>query len=296
MNTCNHTDIINANLINNTNSGPIPLYAEGEMVTHQYIAIQWTRSLAQSGTKHKYYVAQVVHADGSGENHVFVVRYQQVYLNFSNGWKLTNKLDKEDLEIITERNILYTGNEIVYKGLVTYKDKILLINMVPVQMKPYMALIKECNVFRAWSPLGAKVPVGAPLVIRRSKSHGGPKSRGIFASEDIPCSINIGEYRGDVEYHPPGHLFQTNISCYVLDVGPISQEINYYIVAGTPKCSAWTRFINQPNSNEVANVIFTPYKTSIDHPKVQKEFCVLVQTVKNIKKGEQLLVSYECTQ
>ena len=190
--------------------------------------------------------------------------------------------------------MLPTGREAVYKGLVTLEEKILLVNMTPVHMKIFMNMVKKCNIVRAWCPLGAQVPVNAPVVVKGSHHHGGCKSRGVFATEMIPKNTIVGEYRGTVQFLPTSHLFETRTSCYVLDAGLVSEEVNYYLVADKTQYSAWTRFINRPNSNEVANVTFDTYKVSIDHPKVLAEFCVLVQTVQDITKGEQLLVLYDC--
>ena len=216
-------------------------------------------------------------------------------MNFRNDWQLSNRMDKEDRAILKSNNIVLTGREIVYKGLVTLEDNILLVNMTPVQIQIHTKLINECNIIRAWCPLGACVPLGAPVVIRQARLHGGVKSKGIFASEDIPSNLVVGEYRGKDEYLPPGHLFQKNTSCYVLDAAPVSTELNYFIIADKTHNSAWTRFINKPNSDEMPNVVFEIYKVSIEHPKIQDEFCILVLTTQDIKRGDQLLVEYKCT-
>jgi len=280
---------------NCTNSGSqLPLYAEGRMVPYQYVAIPWSRSPLDGSSEVKYYVAQVLFVSDCDE-HIFVIRYQEIYLNFRNDWQLSNRMDKEDRAILKSNNIVLTGREIVYKGLVTLEDNILLVNMTPVQIQIHTKLINECNIIRAWCPLGACVPLGAPVVIRQARLHGGVKSKGIFASEDIPSNLVVGEYRGKVEYLPPGHLFQKNTSCYVLDAAPVSTELNYFIIADKTHNSAWTRFINKPNSDEMPNVVFEIYKVSIEHPKIQDEFCILVLTTQDIKRGDQLLVEYKCT-
>tara|TARA_B100000780_G_scaffold278902_1_gene254276 strand:- start:690 stop:1547 length:858 start_codon:yes stop_codon:yes gene_type:complete len=282
-----------SNANDNCNSGSeLPLYAVDEMVNYQYVAIPWPNSFADP----KYYVAQILYANGTGDNHVFVLRYSMLYLNFPNNWRLERSLDKEDLAILAKAKIFPTGREAVYKGLVTLEDNILLINITPVQMRENMKLIYECNLIRLWCPLGACIPIDAPVVLRQARYHGGLKSRGIFASEDIPGNLIIGEYRGKVEILPPGYLFETKVSCFVLDAGQLSEELNYFIVADKIESSAWTRFINMPNLNETPNVIFDTHRASIDHPKIKEDFCVLVQTVRDIKKGEQLLVNYKCTQ
>jgi hypothetical protein len=270
----------------------LPLYAEGEMVTYQYVATPWTD---EKDTVQKYFVAQVVFAKGSGKDHVFVIQYQNVYLNFPSGWKICSPIDEEDLNVLKMGGIKATGRESVYTGVVTLENKILLINMTPVQMKIYVHLVSECSIVRSWCPLGGKVPIGAPIVVKGSPHHGGLKSKGVFASEDIPGETIVGEYRGIIKVLPKSHLFETMESRYVLDAAPVSQKLRYFIVADKATYSAWTRYINRPNAKEQPNVVFETYKVSIEHPLIEEEFCVLVQTLRNIKKGEQLLVSYGCT-
>ena len=262
------------------------LYAQGAMVPNQYIAIPWTRS---AGKKH--FITQVEFAEGRGKNHVFVVRYLQQYLNYP-CWKLSSPLDDKDLKVLERGNVMPTGREAVYKGLINHLNNILLVNITPVQMNSYCQLVKKCNLVRSWSPLGAKVPVGAPVVVKGSPTHGGHKSKGVFASEDISGNIMVGEYRGDVQILPSSHLFEKRVSCYVLDAGEVSSGVNYFIVSDKPRKSSWVRYINRPNAKEIPNVVFETYKVSIDHPSVDKEFCVLVKTIRKIRKGEQLLVSY----
>ncbi len=263
-----------------------PLYAQGAMVPHQYIAIPWTRS---AETKH--FITHVEFADGCGMNHVFVVRYLQQYLNYP-CWKLSGPLDDKDLKVLERGNVMPTGREAVYKGLINHLNNILLVNITPVQMNLYCQVVKKCNLVRSWSPLGAKVPIGSPIVVKGSTTHGGDKSKGVFASEDISGNTMVGEYRGDVQILPSSHLFEKRVSCYVLDAGEVSSGLNYFIVSDKAKKSSWVRYINRPNTNELPNVVFETYKVSIDHPKVEKEFCVLVKTIRKIRKGEQLLVSY----
>jgi len=288
----NHSEHTATQLRNNCmNSGShLALYAEGKMVTYQYVAVPWTRS--SDNEEVRYYVAQILFANDSDDEHIFVIRYPEIYLGFQTDWRLSKKLDKEDRAILHSNNILPTGRESVYKGLVTLEDKILLVNMTPVQMQNHQKLINECNIVRAWCPLGANVPIGAAVVIRQARLHGGINSKGIFASEDIPRNTVIGEYRGKVEILPSEYLFPIKTSCYVLDIGPISEDLNYYVVGDKTKYSAWTRFINEPNSKEKPNVIFEIYKVSIEHPKIKNEFCALVQTIADVKQGEQLLVNY----
>jgi len=264
-----------------------PLYAQGAMVAHQYIAIPWTRS----ATEQTHFITQVEFADGSGKNHVFVVRYLQQYLNYP-CWELSSPLDDKDLKVLERGNVVPTGREAVYKGLINRLNNILLVNITPVQMNSYCQMVKKCNLVRSWSPLGAKVPIGAPVVVKSSTTHGGQKSKGIFASEDITGNTMVGEYRGDVQILPSSYLFENNVSCYVLDAGEVSTGLNYFIVSDKARKSSWVRYINRPNAKEIPNVVFETYKVSIDHPKVDKEFCVLVKTIRKIRKGEQLLVAY----
>jgi len=275
--------------------GDQPLYVQGQVVSNQYIAIPWKIPLDKNELK--YYVAQVLFAEGKGKSHVFVIRYQRRYLNFPNGWELENPLDGEDLSILNGRaKLVPTGREAVYKGLVFPQEKVLSINMTPMQMHIYNELIEKCCIVRSWCPLGSEVPVGAPVVVKRSTSHGGHKSKGVFASEVITGKTIVGEYRGVVKALIATHLFEENVSRYVLDAGPMSSGFHYFIISNKSQDSAWTRYINRPNANEVPNVVFETYKVSIDHPEVKEEFIVLVKTLKRISKGEQLLVSYECKQ
>ena len=95
---------------------------------------------------------------------------------------------------------------------------------------------------------------------------------GAFAKINIPPGVIVGTYEG-VRYDTYEELPKDSNYILYIDYG------DYYMDAKDPTKSNWTRYINDArNSGHVNNVMFTSRGN--------------VKTIKKIKKGEELFVSY----
>ena len=139
---------------------------------------------------------------------------------------------------------------------------------------------------------GATISPRGHYALRRTPRYGGKTSRGVFAKICFSKGELLGEYRGGVDTKGQGVLRMTRISKYALDV-MVDGTYMYTILGNNPEKSGWPRYINRPNRGEKCNVAFVLYEYPEYQRKTADQYRVMVQAVRDIRPGEQLLVSYK---
>jgi len=117
-----------------------------------------------------------------------------------------------------------------------------------------------------------------PDFIEIRKSTISNAGNGVFAVEDLPASKPLGLYLGKA-------VPDTAHGDYVLDTGA-----GFSVNAKPFAFSTWTRFLNTASWRGVANV--APNVRFVRYVDPFNTFAILVESTRNIRAGEELIVDY----
>lgn len=151
-------------------------------------------------------------------------------------------------------------------------------------------LFIELNICRNSSPLGLEIPSFFNISKKKCNYYEGEDNFGIFAKQSILSKMLIGEYRGIIidnenrtvlcKLHGImyGLVNRIEEDSYLIEIENTDKLLN----ENDKKTSSWVRFVK--TSSEKANAKFELYNDENKNPHI------ILETIKNIKKGEQILV------